>query len=61
MARRSIFPEQKDEYLGNMWGWKFSLFGLGLILLMLALMSYKYCQIKAETGQEKVENITTKQ
>ena len=41
MARRSIIPEQKDEYLGNMWGWKFSFFGLALLLLMLGILGYR--------------------
>jgi len=27
-----------DDYIGNMWGWKFSLFSLGLILLTMFVM-----------------------
>ena len=29
-------------YLGNIWGWRFSLAGLAIILLMLALMAYRH-------------------
>ncbi len=27
-----------DDYIGNMWGWKFSLFSLGLILFSMFVM-----------------------
>ena len=29
------------EYIGNIWGWKFSLFGLVVILVMVGLMWYR--------------------
>ena len=45
MGKYKVIPEQKDEYLGNIWGWKISLIGLGLILFMLALMMFRSCQI----------------
>lgn len=33
-ARKIIFGDYKDEYLGNIWGWKFSTFSfIGLILI----------------------------
>ncbi len=33
-ARKLIFGDFKDEYLGNIWGWKFSLFSfIGLLLV----------------------------
>lgn len=33
-ARKLIFGEFEDEYIGNMWGWKFSLFSfIGLMLV----------------------------
>jgi len=33
-ARKMIFGDFKDEYLGNIWGWKFSKFSfVGLILV----------------------------
>ena len=30
-------PNAEDEYVGNVWGWKFSAFGAGLIVFMLVL------------------------
>jgi hypothetical protein len=33
-ARKLIFGDFKDEYLGNMWGWKFSFISfIGLLLV----------------------------
>ncbi|MFT5646536.1 MAG: hypothetical protein ACI976_001218 [Aureispira sp.] len=33
-ARKRIFGDYKDEYLGNIWGWKFSRFSfIGLALI----------------------------
>jgi len=32
-------PKTDDEYIGNVWGWKFSLFGLVLIV-SLSLAAY---------------------
>ncbi len=32
--------EQNDEYIGNIWGWKFSFIGLFFILMTLGLMYY---------------------
>jgi predicted MFS family arabinose efflux permease len=55
MGKRSWIPEQKDEYLGNMWGWKFSLIGLALIVLMLLLMTYRSCQIADEAQPAHIE------
>ncbi len=34
-----------DEYIGNMWGWKVSYIGLGLILFLGALMLYRHWQL----------------
>lgn len=48
------------EYIGNIWGWKFSLIGLGLILLLLAIMLYRHWKMDVPFGlqqgsEEKVE------
>lgn len=48
------------EYIGNIWGWKFSLFGLVLILLFLGLMLYRHAVLGVPFGmqegsEEKVE------
>jgi predicted MFS family arabinose efflux permease len=41
--------EKKDpfdgDYIGNIWGWKFSLFGLALMLIMVAIMAYRWRQL----------------
>lgn len=34
-------PDQ-ESYMGNIWGWKFSIFGLILILLFVGLLVYRY-------------------
>lgn len=31
----------EDEYLGNMWGWKVSYIGLGLLTFLIALYFYR--------------------
>ena len=41
-------PKEEAEYWGNMWGWKISYLGLGLIILMLGLMGFRKCQLNAE-------------
>ena len=30
------------EYIGNIWGWKFSLIGLAMIVVLLAFMVYRH-------------------
>jgi predicted MFS family arabinose efflux permease len=55
VSKKSIFPEQKDEYLGNMWGWKFSFVGLALLLLMLLLMGIRYYQINGDSAGDPIE------
>ncbi len=48
MARKKeekIKPPWADwdgEYIGNIWGWKFSFISLGIILLMIGLMFWRY-------------------
>lgn len=56
--KKSTTKENEDEYIGNMWGWKFSLFGLALMILLFALMLVRKCQVEAETG-EKIELFET--
>ncbi len=31
----------EDEYLGNMWGWKVSYWGLGVLVFLIALYYYR--------------------
>ena len=46
---------EEDNYIGNIWGWKFSFISLGLILFMLALMSIRYCQTKDQVPPQQME------
>lgn len=48
------------EYIGNIWGWKFSMIGLVIILLLLGIMLYRHWKLGVPFGleqqsQEKVE------
>ncbi|MCO6479032.1 MAG: hypothetical protein J5I94_20525 [Phaeodactylibacter sp.] len=48
--------EKKDpfdgEYIGNIWGWKFSIFGAVLILLLLAVIAYRHYTLDVPIGLE---------
>ncbi len=48
--------EKKDpfdgEYIGNIWGWKFSLFGAALILLLFAVIVYRHYSLNVPIGLE---------
>lgn len=56
--KQAAFPD-KTTYIGNIWGWKFSFFGLVLILSMLLLMFIRLKQIGQQandpTGIEEPE------
>jgi len=39
-ARKMVFGDYKDEYLGNIWGWKFSKLSLIGLLLVGSLAFY---------------------
>lgn len=39
-VRKYFFGTSKDEYMGNIWGWKFSIISLGIILFFSALALY---------------------
>ena len=55
--RRDPFqePPVDKDYIGNIWGWKFSLFSLLLILLMLALMIYRHVTMNVPVEGTPVE------
>ena len=44
------------EYIGNVWGWKFSLFGLVLILGLSLAMCFRHESTGTEPGFEKMEH-----
>ena len=49
-SRKLLFGDYKDEYLGNIWGWKFSLISfIGLLIVgALALYGIKTGKIDLE-------------
>lgn len=53
-ARKMIFGDFKDEYMGNIWGWKFSGFSLIGLLLVGGLAIYGISTGKIDL--EKMDN-----
>jgi hypothetical protein len=45
----------KDSGNGNIWGWKFSFYGLALILILLGLMVYRHISLGVPFGAPEVE------
>ncbi len=39
-ARKLVFGEFKDEYMGNIWGWKFSMYSFAGLVLVGSLAFY---------------------
>jgi len=40
--KREALDEFDGEYIGNMWGWKFSLFSLALIIIFSGFIAFEY-------------------
>jgi predicted MFS family arabinose efflux permease len=40
-----------QKYVGNIWGWKFSIFSFFLILFMVILMAVRYNRLPPEQRQ----------
>jgi len=51
--------DPNDDYIGNMWGWKFSIFSLGLILLTFGLLIYRGEDAFKDAQQENLLEIKT--
>jgi len=50
--------EGEEEYLGNIWGWKVSFIGLGLLLFLIGLYAYRihyHPQLIEEPPKDKIE------
>ncbi len=54
------------DYVGNIWGWKFSFIGLALIILLLGLMIYRHYTLGVPIGfpeedqqEEVIQNKST--
>ncbi len=53
MARKGwqrLFPEQDESYPGNIWGWKVSLIGAAVLILLLGLMIYRHITLDVPFG-----------
>lgn len=50
---QKIFGIKDDEYLGNIWGWKFSFISLGIILFATSIVIYAHVNgiVDARTGK----------
>jgi hypothetical protein len=51
-------PKQKKDpfdgdYIGNIWGWRFSIFGAGLIVFFLLIILYRYYTVDPDTLEGK--------
>lgn len=55
--KRDEYDEFEGEYIGNMWGWKFSYFSLGLIIVLSGLIGFRYYQTGEFPMPEKYEKM----
>ena len=50
-----------DDYVGNIWGWRNTYYGLALILILLGLMIYRHISLgiplRDGLNQEKTEQV----
>ena len=51
---------EDQEYIGNIWGWKFSLWGLVFILIMVAALIYRQEVLGIPINQEMITNTVDK-
>lgn len=49
---------KEDQYIGNIWGWKFSWISLGIILFFISLAALRYGYLKYTGEWEKVQEQT---
>ena len=49
----------ESEYIGNIWGWKFSFISLGIIVVMLLIMYFRYTYIQNNPPNSEKQTITT--
>lgn len=50
---------EEQEYIGNIWGWKFSLWGLVFILLLVGVLIYRQEVLGIPINQEMITTPTT--
>ena len=53
-----IQENSESEYIGNIWGWKFSFISLGIIVAMLLLMFYRYTIVNTHPPSSDQRTIT---
>ena len=59
MANENNTPNPEDEYIGNMWGWKFSWISLGLILFTMGVVYLRGDEAFEDAKKENLLEITT--
>ncbi len=50
---------EEHEYIGNIWGWKFSLWGLVFILILVGLLIYRQEVLGVPINQEMITTPNT--
>ncbi|MFN7116196.1 MAG: hypothetical protein ACK4TA_05315 [Saprospiraceae bacterium] len=55
MKEQTNVPDQRPPASGNIWGWKFSLISLGIILFMVALAAFRHWQLGVPVNLENVQ------
>ena len=59
--RPKLWDDWDGEYMGNMWGWKFSMLGLALIIGITALVWFRYSQLdESEKTMTPIEMLMEK-
>lgn len=54
-ALDQVFGKDRKEYMGNIWGWKFSIVSLVGLLLVTALMAYGVAIGKIDLQKQQLE------
>ncbi len=55
MSTPTSSPEQRPPASSNIWGWKFSLISLGIILFMIALAAFRHWQLGIPVKLDNVQ------
>ncbi|MEO1623663.1 MAG: hypothetical protein AAFV25_00800, partial [Bacteroidota bacterium] len=51
-GREGPWEEWDGEYIGNIWGWKWSFISLGIILFVVSIMVYRHYNLTDEQRQQ---------
>lgn len=55
MSASTPSPEQRPPASSNIWGWKFSLISLGILLFMIALVAFRHWQLGVPINMDNVQ------